>query len=131
MCARWASSCASPGSGAQFTALELIAEARPEFLCLDPMLVAGVGGELTPVEVVQLLVRFSDRIGAQLIATGVRTAEQQRLLGRNGVELSCGELFARPDTRLPEVSFADVSARGRRPQALRLAGSSLCSATPA
>ena len=50
--------------------------------------------------------RFSDRIGAQLIATGVRTPEQQRLLGRNGVELSCGELFARPDTRLPEVSFA-------------------------
>jgi EAL domain-containing protein (putative c-di-GMP-specific phosphodiesterase class I) len=94
------------GLGAQFTALELIAEARPEFLCLDPTLVANLGGELTPVEVVQLLVRFSDRIGAQLIATGVRTSEQQRLLGRNGVELSCGELFARPDTRLPEVSFA-------------------------
>jgi len=94
------------GLGAQFTALELIAEARPEFLCLDPMLVANLGGELTPVEVVQLLVRFSDRIGAQLIAAGVRTAEQQRLLSRNGVELSCGELFARPDTRLPEVSFA-------------------------
>jgi EAL domain-containing protein (putative c-di-GMP-specific phosphodiesterase class I) len=94
------------GLGAQFTALELIAEARPEFLCLDPTLIAGMGGELTPVEVVQLLVRFSDRIGAQLIATGVRTAEQQRLLSRNGVELSCGELFARPDTRLPQVSFA-------------------------
>jgi EAL domain-containing protein (putative c-di-GMP-specific phosphodiesterase class I) len=94
------------GLGAQFTALELIAEARPEFLCLDPTLVANIGGELTPIEVVQLLVRFSDRIGAQLIATGVRTAEQQRLLGRNGVALSCGEIFARPDTRLPEVSFA-------------------------
>ena len=94
------------GLGAQFTALELIAEARPEFLCLDPALVANIGGELTPIEVVQLLVRFSDRIGAQLIATGVRTAEQQRLLGRNGVALSCGEIFARPDTRLPEVSFA-------------------------
>ncbi len=53
--------------------LELIAEARPEFLCLDPALVANLGGELTPIEVVQLLVRFSDRIGAQLIATGVRT----------------------------------------------------------
>jgi EAL domain-containing protein (putative c-di-GMP-specific phosphodiesterase class I) len=94
------------GLGDHFTALELIAEARPEFLCLDPTLVANIGGELTPLEVVQLLVRFSDRIGAQLIATGVRTPEQQRLLGRNGVELSCGELFARPDTRLPEVSFA-------------------------
>ncbi|MFA4966338.1 MAG: EAL domain-containing protein [Thermoleophilia bacterium] len=93
------------GLGAQFTTLELIAEAEPDFLCLDPMLVANVGDQLTPVEVVQLLVRFSDRAGGQLIATGVRTAEQERLLRRNGVELFCGERFARPDTRLPQVSF--------------------------
>jgi len=93
------------GLGAQFTALELIAEARPEFLCLDPVLVAGVGEQLTAVDVVQLLVRFSDRLGAQLIATGVRTRDQARTLGRNGVELFCGELYARADTRLPAVSF--------------------------
>ncbi len=98
--------CAS-GLGAQFTALELIAEAEPDFLCLDPMLVAGVGAELTPLEVVQLLVRFSERIGAQLIATGVRDAEQQQLLARNGVELFCGEAFARADTRLPQVTFPE------------------------
>ena len=58
------------GLGAQFTALELIAEAHPDFLCLDPVLVAGLDGELTPIEVVQLLVRFAGRAGAQLIATG-------------------------------------------------------------
>ncbi len=95
------------GLGAQFTTLELIAEARPEFLCIDPALVANLGGELTPVEVVQLLVRFVDRIGAQLIATGVRTPEQSKLLQRSGVELLCGELLARPDTRLPQVSFVE------------------------
>jgi EAL domain-containing protein (putative c-di-GMP-specific phosphodiesterase class I) len=93
------------GLGAQFTVLELIAEARPDFLCLDPVLVAGVGEQLTAVDVVQLLVRFSDRAGAQLIATGVRTRDQARTLARNGVELFCGELYARADTRLPKVSF--------------------------
>lgn len=95
------------GLGAQFTTLELIAEARPEFLCIDPALVANLGSELTPVEVVQLLVRFVDRLGAQLIATGVRTLEQSKLLQRSGVELLCGELLARPDTRLPQVSFVE------------------------
>ena len=93
------------GLGAQFTTLELIAEASPDFLCLDPVLVAGVTEELTPVEVVQLLVRFAGRIKAQLVATGVRTAEQEDVLRRNGVELFCGELYARPDTRLPQVTF--------------------------
>ncbi len=94
------------GLGAQFTTLELIAEAAPDFICLDPVLVAGVTGELTPVEVVQLLVRFAGRIKAQLVATGVRTDEQERVLRRNGVELYCGDLYARPDTRLPHVTFA-------------------------
>ena len=95
------------GLGAQFTSLELIAEARPDFLCLDPMLVSALGGDPTPVEVVQLLVRFAGRAGAQLVATGVRDEEQHQLLARNGVELFCGEVFARADTRLPQVTFPD------------------------
>jgi EAL domain-containing protein (putative c-di-GMP-specific phosphodiesterase class I) len=95
------------GLGSQFTSLELIAEARPDFLCLDPMLVAALVGDLTAVEVVQLLVRFAGRADAQLIATGVRDGEQHQLLARNGVELFCGEAFARADTRLPQVTFPD------------------------
>ena len=95
------------GLGAQFTALELIAEARPDFLCLDPVLVAGLERDLTAIEIVQLLVRFADRTGAQLIATGVRDHEQQHLLARNGVELFCGEAFARADTRPPRVTFPE------------------------
>ncbi len=95
------------GLGAQFTALELIAEARPDFLCLDPVLVAGLERDLTAIEIVQLLVRFADRTGAQLIATGVRDREQQHLLARNGVELFCGEAFARADTRPPRVTFPE------------------------
>ncbi len=94
------------GLGAQFTTLELIAEATPDYLCLDPVLVGNVDGELTLVEVVQLLVRFGDRIGAQLIASGLHTRDQQRQLARSGVELFCGDLYARPDTRLPSVTFA-------------------------
>ena len=93
--------------GGHFTSLELIAEARPDFLCLDPVLVAGVDSQVTSVDVVQLLVRFGDRVGAQVIATGVRTREQERVLARNGVEVFCGELFARPDVRLPSVRFPD------------------------
>jgi EAL domain-containing protein (putative c-di-GMP-specific phosphodiesterase class I) len=59
------------------------------------------------VEVVQLLVRFAGRVGAQFIATGVRDTTQQHLLARNGVELFCGEVYARADTRLPQVTFAE------------------------
>ncbi len=94
------------GLGAQFTTLELIAEADPDYLCLDPVLVAGVTDQVTPLEVVQLLVRFADRVGAQLVATGVREPAQEAVLRRSGVELFCGELYARPDTRLPKVTLS-------------------------
>ena len=61
-----------------------------------------------PVEVVQLLVRFAGRTGAQLIATGVRDARSSSsCCARNGVELFCGEAFARADTRLPQVTFPE------------------------
>lgn len=93
------------GLGAQLTTLELISEAAPDFLCLDPVLVGGVATELTPVEVVQLMVRFAGRVKAQLVATGVHTEEQEDVLRRNGVELFCGDLYARPDTCLPHVTF--------------------------
>ena len=118
------------GLGAQFTALELIAEATPDFLCLDPMLVAGLGGELTPVEVVQLLVRFADRIGAQLIATGVRDRGAAAAAGaqRGGAVLRRALRARRHAAARGDVRGVRAARRcAARPgaQALRLAGSSL------
>ena len=45
-------------------------------------------------------------LGAQLVATGVKSEEQEDILRRNGVELFCGDLYARPDACLPKVSFS-------------------------
>ncbi len=62
----------------------------------------------------QLLVRFGDRVGAQLIATGVQDAEHQQLLARSGVELFCGEHYARSDTRLPSCVVQALRLAARR-----------------
>ena len=94
--------------GAEFTVLDLIGRAQPEFLSIDPLLVAGSAGDPTMIDSVQFLLRFSARIGAQLIATEVSDEEQFEALRGVGVELFRGELVARPDTRLPKVSFAKL-----------------------
>jgi EAL domain-containing protein (putative c-di-GMP-specific phosphodiesterase class I)/GGDEF domain-containing protein len=93
------------GLGAEFTALELVAEARPDFLKLDPTVVAGAAADPTLIDVVQLLVRFGDRVDAQLIAPGIVDLEQLTALTRVGVEIFSGEFVAHADTRLPQVSF--------------------------
>ena len=101
------------GVGAQLTTLTLIAETHPEFLCLDPVLLTDLGADPTAVEVIQLLVRFSGRIDAQLIATGVRDAETLRLLARSGVELFSGETL-RATRHAPAFSLVQALREAAR-----------------
>jgi EAL domain-containing protein (putative c-di-GMP-specific phosphodiesterase class I) len=94
--------------GSEFTALERVAAASPEMLALDPALIAHADSDPTLIDVVQLLVRFADRTGAQLLAPGVTRDEQLKALHRVGVELFTGEFIARADTRLPRVTPAKL-----------------------
>jgi EAL domain-containing protein (putative c-di-GMP-specific phosphodiesterase class I) len=95
--------------GAEFTNLELAAAAAPEFVAIDPALVAHADADPTVIDVIQLLVRFSDRIGAQLIVSGVNREEQFKALHRVGVQLFSGEHVARSDTRPPRVAFSRLT----------------------
>jgi EAL domain-containing protein (putative c-di-GMP-specific phosphodiesterase class I) len=70
---------------------------------LDPVISAGATEDPTYLDIVQLLLRFAARIDARLIAPEVADVRQMKALRRVGVELMIGEVFARPDTRLPRV----------------------------
>lgn len=93
------------GLGVQCMPLDVIAEIKPEYLCLDRGVVGDALTNPTSIDVVQLLVRFGARIGAQVVAAGVTDLEHEHVLARSGVELFCGDLYARPDTCLPPVRF--------------------------
>ena len=91
------------GVGGGLTAFDLIARAQPDYLALDPVISVGAASDPTYLDIVQLLLRFAARIDARLIAPEVADARQMKALRRVGVELMSGEVFARPDTRLPRV----------------------------
>lgn len=86
--------------GAEFTNLELIAAVAPEFVALEPALVGHADVDPTLIDVAQLLVRFADRIGAQLLAPGVVRGEQSVALRRIGATMQSGDYLASADTRL-------------------------------
>lgn len=92
--------------GGEYTVLELVAQAQPDFMSLDPLLSVAVTGDPTLLDAVALLWRFAARLGAQLVAPDVATTEQLDALRGVGVELVRGDLVARPDTRLPKVSLS-------------------------
>jgi EAL domain-containing protein (putative c-di-GMP-specific phosphodiesterase class I) len=96
------------GVGGGLTAFDLIARAQPDYLALDPVISAGATEDPTYLDIVQLLLRFAARIDARLIAPEVADVRQMKALRRVGVELMIGEVFARPDTRLPRVGAAKL-----------------------
>jgi EAL domain-containing protein (putative c-di-GMP-specific phosphodiesterase class I) len=96
------------GVGSGLTAFDLIARAQPDYLALDPVISVGATDDPTCMDIVQLLLRFAARIDARLIAPEVANARQMKALRRVGVELMIGEVFARPDTRLPKVGSAKL-----------------------
>jgi EAL domain-containing protein (putative c-di-GMP-specific phosphodiesterase class I) len=94
--------------GGELSVLELVAHAQPDFVSVDPLLVAGIVGDPTLIDAVALLWRFAERVGAQLVTPEVASIEQLDALRGVGVELVRGDLVARPDTRLPKVSLAKL-----------------------
>jgi EAL domain-containing protein (putative c-di-GMP-specific phosphodiesterase class I) len=96
------------GVGGHLTAFDLITRARPDYLAIDPVISVGATDDPTCMDIVQLLLRFAARIDCRLIAPEVGGARQLKALRRVGVELMSGEVFARPDTRLPKVRPAKL-----------------------
>ncbi len=80
------------GVGGGFAAFDLIARAQPDYLALDPVIVAGAAADPTFMDAVQLLLRFAARIGARLIAPEVTDGRSVTALRRVGVELMSGEV---------------------------------------
>jgi EAL domain-containing protein (putative c-di-GMP-specific phosphodiesterase class I) len=91
------------GVGGGLTAFDLIAQARPDFLIADPVITLGAASDPTLIDTMQLLLRYAARIDARLIAAEVGDAKQLKALRGVGVELVCGEVLARPDTRPPRI----------------------------
>jgi len=98
------------GVGSSLTAFDLITRAQPDYLALDPVISVGATDDPTSMDIVQLLLRFAARIDARLIAPEVGSARQMKALRRVGVDLMSGEVFSRPDTRLPKVGSAKLPA---------------------
>ena len=116
------------GLGAQFTTLELIAEASPDFLCLDPVLVAGVSeradaGRGRPAA--RALRRPHRRAAGR--HRGARRAEQEDAAARATAWSSSAASSTRGPTRACRTVHASgavggAAARRRDAQALSARG---------
>ena len=98
-------------TGAGYAGLQQIVEIRPDVIKLDRGLITGLGTDSGRRALVESLVGFADRVGAEVCAEGVETREELEVVLGLGVTLGQGYLFGRPAPPWPAVDPAAVKPR--------------------
>jgi predicted signal transduction protein with EAL and GGDEF domain len=79
---------------------------RPDYLTLPEALIDGLSGDADRRMVVESIARLAWRLGTQIIAEGLRAAEDVELLRDMGVPLATGALFRGPLLRADLVDWS-------------------------
>lgn len=92
--------------GAGYSGLNLLAEVRTDILKLDMALIRGIEQDQVRQIIVRGILQVCRELGVQVIAEGVETVGEWRMLSEIGIELFQGYLFARPAFRsIPTVEW--------------------------
>lgn len=83
-------------TGAGFASLRHIVDLHPDIIKMDIGIVRGVDRDPTRAAVAELLLRFAERIDAQVVAEGVETPAERDTLLHLGAIWGQGFLFGRP-----------------------------------
>ena len=80
-------------AGTGYASLETIMELAPDFVKLDLVLVRGIDGDKSRREVVRAMHAVAEGIGAEVIAEGIETEPELRVLRELGVRYGQGYYF--------------------------------------
>ncbi len=96
-------------AGAGYASMRHVTELRPEFVKLDARLITGISHDDARQALVRAMQSFTADIGATLIAEGVETDDELRVLAATGIQLLAqGFAIARP-----APPWASVAPRAR------------------
>jgi EAL domain-containing protein (putative c-di-GMP-specific phosphodiesterase class I)/GGDEF domain-containing protein len=88
--------------GTGFASQAILERLRPDYLKLDASLVREIDRNLIKQELLGSLVRIATRMGSSVIAEGVETHDEARVLAEAGAQFGQGHLFAPPSARVDE-----------------------------
>lgn len=91
-------------AGAGYSGLKQILELRPQLLKLDRALIAGIDEDAAKRALVAMVGELAGRLDAWLLAEGIETGAELRILRQLGVPLAQGYFLARPAAPWPTLS---------------------------
>lgn len=97
--------------GAGYSGLRQITTVLPSYLKLDRALVTDIDTDPDRAALVAALTGYAKQVGSMLIAEGVETTAELRVLQRIGVPLVQGFRLSRPGKPWPEVDARDAGTQ--------------------
>jgi EAL domain-containing protein (putative c-di-GMP-specific phosphodiesterase class I) len=100
--------------GAGYAGLNLLAKFRPDLIKIDMEVIRGVDGEPAKQVIIAGIICIAEALGVTVLAEGVETEAETRVLHAAGIDLMQGYYFAKPAVAsLPEVAHLPVAAEFR------------------
>lgn len=96
-------------AGSGISSFRHILMISPEVIKLDRSLIDQLDADRGRQALAELLVQFSTKMGAELVAEGIERPEEREACGQLGIRFGQGYLFGAP------VDARDTGAGGRRP----------------
>lgn len=84
-------------AGAGFASLRHIIDLHPDVIKIDIGIIRGVDRDPGRAAIADMLVRFAERMGAEVVAEGIETESEQTALMQIGDMWAQGYLFGRPE----------------------------------
>lgn len=104
--------------GAGYAGLNAVAMLRPNIVKLDMTLIRGIQHDTSASRLIRHILDFADGEGIQVVAEGVETEEERRVVTELGCPLLQGYYFAKPGLPFPTVQNVEkwrpVEASSRR-----------------
>lgn len=102
--------------GEGFSSLRLWSELKPEFVKADKHFVAGIARDAMKVQFLRAIQQIAENSGSQVIAEGIESAEDFRIVKDIGIACGQGYFIGRPAEEPPreparEVASADADLR--------------------
>ncbi|MGU3495125.1 EAL domain-containing protein [Xanthobacteraceae bacterium A53D] len=93
--------------GSGFANLSLLSRFRPDLIKLDMDLIRGVDADLTRQHIVKALVGLAKNLDMRVVAEGIETVNELRVVQQLGIDLAQGYFLAKPAfERLPSIEGA-------------------------
>ncbi|HAV92351.1 TPA: hypothetical protein DCW38_04135 [candidate division WOR-3 bacterium] len=91
--------------GAGYSSLRTIAELKPDYLKYDMALIRDIHKNLIKKDLLETLIPFTERLGAEIIAEGIETEMEYEVLRDIGIKYGQGFFLAKPANPFPKVSI--------------------------